>query len=485
MTLIFLGTFAGIFCNFCQNETKICKNETSVCAGKDIFAGEIKHFLRMEMKKIILLAGLVLLAACQKETECPQGAQETGSSITFELTADYSGATKAVKTGWEAGDVIFVFFEGAQAPRHLQMRYDGTSWTCVEMNGENPESLGLQEGNEGTMRAIYLPFGNDSQVDEDFGRFLFSSPTFADNHWYYYLTATLHYEVRGGKVSGAFNMSIPEGWVQFWIEDASATGYDDSFTLKMGAINPRHFLAVEEDLSISTYDSHVGYELWAYPYKGGWLFSGLLDESYLSTYGNHFYFSLTKYGDDGIPVWRKDLFVSGKTLESHNAVRLPAIDSPRWQLVGPEHTVELIKDNISYGEWHTCNYGANVPEERGRIYDFNTANSLGLMLPSKDQWLNLTGLDPLSFTPLSHAWIKNGYDEGRVIWGDSGFIFLPSNPSINRKEYWISTPGWAGLVTQADFGVYNESGSTKEFMIRPMKSPTTPTFNAFHTEVSY
>ena len=59
-----------MFCNICQNETKICKNETSVCAGKDIFAGEIKHFLRMEMNwidgfriEVALQGGAVVVSA--------------------------------------------------------------------------------------------------------------------------------------------------------------------------------------------------------------------------------------------------------------------------------------------------------------------------------------------------------------------------------------------------------------------------------------
>ncbi len=97
----------------------------------------------MDMKKIfaLALAALAALVSCQKESNSPEPQPQAQPKIVFELTANYSGdapATKAIKTGWEAGDVIFVFFEGVEAPKHLQMRYDGTAWTTVEMNGDSP-----------------------------------------------------------------------------------------------------------------------------------------------------------------------------------------------------------------------------------------------------------------------------------------------------------------------------------------------------------
>lgn len=92
----------------------------------------------MEMKRILTfsLAALVALVSCQEGSLLPEvDPAPAGVPIVFDLTADYGSATKAVKTAWEAGDVIFVFFEGVEAPRHLQMRYDGAAWATVEMNG--------------------------------------------------------------------------------------------------------------------------------------------------------------------------------------------------------------------------------------------------------------------------------------------------------------------------------------------------------------
>ena len=186
----------------------------------------------MDMKKIfaLALAALATLAAlvsCQKESISPEPQPQPQPKIVFELTASYSDespATKAIKTGWEAGDVIFVFFEGVEAPKHLQMRYDGTAWTTVEMNGDTEGAIGLSNGKEGLMRALYLPFGSDSKISSGGSSeprfFIDNDNPFARKS--YWLTGTLHYMVSNYKVSGAFNMTIPEGFVQFYVEDPDA-----------------------------------------------------------------------------------------------------------------------------------------------------------------------------------------------------------------------------------------------------------------------
>lgn len=121
------------------------------------------------MKKylVLILAAVAALVSCGKEilvpeTDVPENINETvqATSITFNLSANHPDATKAVKSGWESGDAIFVFFSGATAPKHLKMTFDGTSWTSAEYDGTTltPDALGLQNGDTGTMRAVFLPF---------------------------------------------------------------------------------------------------------------------------------------------------------------------------------------------------------------------------------------------------------------------------------------------------------------------------------------
>ena len=75
------------------------------------------------MKKVlfVLCAAALALVSCNKElnpAENGQGAKES-TPIVFNLSAIHpnDAGTKAVKTGWENGDVVFVFFSGATAPK--------------------------------------------------------------------------------------------------------------------------------------------------------------------------------------------------------------------------------------------------------------------------------------------------------------------------------------------------------------------------------
>ena len=152
------------------------------------------------MKKILffLFAALAALTSCQKNLPEPVAEPAPKSqSIIFELIPNY--ATKARKTDWEAGDTVYVFFTGVQSPRHLQLRYDGSVWTSVEVNGETEEEgcLGLQEGDSGIMRAVWLPpvsFGRkvERPSKDDAGR----EHEFSPDPFYYYLTATLTFVVK-------------------------------------------------------------------------------------------------------------------------------------------------------------------------------------------------------------------------------------------------------------------------------------------------
>ena len=123
------------------------------------------------MKKtlaILMLAGLTLLA-CTKEAPVTTDAS---SPLAFNLTVTHPQDTKAVKTAWEDGDVVFVFFSEAEAPRYLEMKYDAKNdaWIQTPKNGTAEGSFTLTGG---TMTAIYLPFGSGAKVVADGKAFKF------------------------------------------------------------------------------------------------------------------------------------------------------------------------------------------------------------------------------------------------------------------------------------------------------------------------
>ena len=437
------------------------------------------------MKKylILMLAAAAALVSCGKETlapevEVPENVNETvqATPITFNLSANHPDATKAVKEDWQAGDAIFVFFSGAAAPKHLKMTFDGSSWTSAEYNGatQTAGALGLKNGDTGTMRAVFLPFGSDATVSASGTSFTFSTTYYA-----YYLTATLDYTVSDNEVSGAFNMEIPDGYVQFFIEDAAAT--DGAYTLGTDAVIPVGVASIAADGTITeTSDKAAGNDMTGYAYQGGYLFSGKLTSW---TYGSNYYFAKTKTADNT----RADYFVSGKTLASHSAVKLPANDnvyspsstSGKWVPVGSGISVSLydvIGSGISEafsplgnGKWYTCNYGQAVPESLGSLYTFDAANALGVTLPTKDQFESINNSSNCSYTCLTvHG------QQGVVIKAARGFLFLPAQ-NDSTSNYWSSTEFDNSIVYYFRFrssGVHSVSfsGRTKEYAVRPFQN---------------
>ena len=192
------------------------------------------------------------------------------------------------------------------------MTYNGSAWTSKEYNGstQTDGALGLKNGDTGTMRAVFLPFGSNATVSADGTSFVFSTTYYA-----YYLTATLDYTVANNKVSGAFNMEIPDGYVQFFIEDVNAT--DGAYTLGTDAVIPVGVASIAADGTISeTADKEAKDDLPGYAYGNGtakgYLFSGKIDTDY--SYGSNYYFAKTKVEADPANNTRADYFVSGKTL---------------------------------------------------------------------------------------------------------------------------------------------------------------------------
>ena len=368
----------------------------------------------------------LLFLSCAKED--PFRMDVTSGTVKFELSAVHPAATKAVKTGWEKGDVIFVFFNKVPAPKFLKMTYDGASWSTAEMDGETPapNCLGLKEGASGSMRAVFLPFGSDASVCYNGPRFRFST-----TYYSYYLTAVLDYSVKDNKVSGAFKMEIPEGYVQFYMDGFSPM--DGDYTLGTDAVVPVGLEYINADGTlVETSDKSAGDDMTGYAYGEGFLFSGKLAN--WPEKHDYFYFARKKVNRNSHKFVRSDLFVDVKTLSSHSAVKLPSYESEKWQEVGLENTVRMeTADGEDLGQWFTCNYNQHAPERLGDKFSFADANSLDVALPSESQ------MDALVNKCTWH-WISVHGVYGMVVKSATGFLFLPSdNKSGSEGHYWSSS----------------------------------------------
>lgn len=333
------------------------------------------------MKKALIILATIAFAfvSCNEEildnTQVENPAAQT--SIVFNLTANHPDgvATKAVKTGWENGDVIYVFFNNVAAPKYLKMSFNGSSWSTTEMNGASEESLGLSEGATGTMRAVYLPFGNTLSVGAMGSSFTFSETTYS-----YYLTATpLDYTVTNNTVSGAFNMEVPEGYIQFFLDDASADPAT-KIELREPHLTPQGIASIADDGTITHTDVAHGAPLPGYVYDKavkqtgeakGYLFSGILAEGARDT-ETDYDFTVVSGGWEG--TYYAKAFTGKKWYRSASegrALKMPALSD--WTPITHYKPIDLGCD-VTVGEvkkriyWAICNLGAENDYDYGDYF---------------------------------------------------------------------------------------------------------------------
>ncbi len=325
----------------------------------------------MRKSIIFIFMAIAAMVSCGKQSmdpipEEPQGPKE----IVFNLDAKHPGtATRAVKTGWETDDVVFVFFSGATAPAYLEMKWDGGKWVRTTKN-----NLTLSDGQTGTMTAVYLPFGSDATISNDNGSYKFSKIYYS-----YYLTAQLPYTVTDGEVSGLFDMRIPEGYVQLFIDETSAAA-SDVVELREPHMTPVKILSVGADGAVATEALAHGAPLPGYVYdkenkadgeNKGYLFSGILAEEARAT-ATDYHFTFVKGSG-----WRSSSFYSkefsGKSFyrgESEGrAIKLPVVTG--WDQMTGDLPVDLNVDVDGRRlYWSFRNVGATAEYESGDFFAF-------------------------------------------------------------------------------------------------------------------
>ena len=128
------------------------------------------------MKKIFtfLAAAAALLAAAASCNKIENDGPETQGIRIHVNVADYDAATKAVKTGWAAGDKINVWFDGVsvQTP-HLVLTYNGSAWSAGAL--DPTAAAALKTDGTGTFKYLYEGGNDISAYTFNFG-FQYSFP---------------------------------------------------------------------------------------------------------------------------------------------------------------------------------------------------------------------------------------------------------------------------------------------------------------------
>ena len=292
------------------------------------------------MKRIVSILVLAVLLAlsfhsCTKVSELVAPEQEDGDiELTFniDVVIDNGPETRVVKTDWEEGDKIFIFFRKPNngttidPAKYVTITYNGSSWdTSVDPGSTmtlNFSTFG--HPGSGTMYAVYYPFGG---VRPESGKFLSRGhinsalngiPPFSfymvDNGSPYTLSVSV---TSTYTVSGTLTMRLPENFVYFYI-DAEDGKYNqnEKYRLCVEGVKPA-YVSQWIGGSFSFNELNEGLPMWGYKYGEGIAFAGIIDDSWNAAADHKFVFF-----SDGDPAVTKT--ISGISLASHESVKLKA-----------------------------------------------------------------------------------------------------------------------------------------------------------------
>ena len=274
------------------------------------------------MKKITLLTifGLALMAlsACNKE-EVP-----TSKTLKLDLNIIHDSDTKAVKTGWESGDKIYVFF-GKPAdhttPAYLTLTYNGSTWTEDWTAGLEAEIASTASGK---LHAVYTP-GKLGTISYDpyYKEYRFTG----SDHGWYLKCENVSYTVSEGVLAATLNMARPSDFVQFYLEGQAANAGKLQFS-------GDKILKVEvsglDQTRFRQGNYNYGRPIDGVAYKGGLMFSGLLKEDASGVEASH---TLTITDTKGTRDTKDDVVYTTKatkTMKYGDAFVLPALDNAAW-----------------------------------------------------------------------------------------------------------------------------------------------------------
>ena len=274
------------------------------------------------MKRITLLTilgvALMALSACNKE-EVP-----ASKTLKLDLNIIHDSYTKAVKTGWESGDKIYVFFgkpEDHTTPAYLTLTFDGSSWTEAWTAGLEAEIASTASGK---LHAVYTP-GKLGTISYDpyYKEYDFKG---CDHGWYL-KCENVSYTVSEGVLAATLNMASPGRFVQFYLAGEAAKAgklqfsCDKILKVKVSLIRATGFAQANYD---------YGYAIDGVAYKGGLMFSGILKSDANGVATSH----TLKITDNKGTVDTADDVVytitATKTMKYGDAFVLPALDNAAW-----------------------------------------------------------------------------------------------------------------------------------------------------------
>lgn len=384
----------------------------------------------MDMKRFLLIfaVALLALAACRKETPAVRDAYDL-STLRFEFTIEYPEASKAVKSGWENEDKVFVFFPDITTD-YLTLTYDGSAWGAPVLANSTSPTVSAT----GTLTAVYLPYGNSATASYTDSKWTFTG---GETDTYFLAAEKASYFVTStsdpATAVATLYMAPRTGYAQFFVPHETASG---NVRISCNAVRPAGLASIATDGTVAEVSTGA---------QGGWMtgYAGTIgDETgyyasgkVVDSPGLNYYFVL-EHGSSP-SLYYKNFYKQRSNpdpgpIAARGAYKLPAFGS--WPDVKNVDGAAFV--SAGGGLWATLNLGATDPGALGT--DYNTvedaktaASAVSKSLATDAEWnALLTNASWLQMTVAGTA--------GFLVVDTSGatpqYFFLPGGVNYWTKD---------------------------------------------------
>lgn len=323
-------------------------------------------------KALLIMSALLALVACNKETPVKESAIDL-SKIVFNINVENGEATKGVKTAWQSGDVVYVFFQ-ENTSQYVKMTYNGTTWDFTDKNGGTTFSGLVLSASGKKLSAIYMP-----------GFVCSAAPTYVTDKWtfgdirgYYQKAEAVSYTVTStsdiATLSATISLAAPSGISQVFIPTSEYAALDsgEEYVLTATHFIQFSFEGVAPGGAVTQGNMSNGFPLPAFAGtlggETGLYFWGILESA--GTYD--FDFQLVKrnaakgYAISSKSKSKKNITVPARfaakltgLTDNGNFVSLGYAGGPLWATGNLSKTASKIVDPLEAGEYFM--YGLTVP----------------------------------------------------------------------------------------------------------------------------
>jgi len=414
------------------------------------------------MKKTLLFAAAILaLAACSKENTVKEEGPIDASKIVFNIQVENADATKAVKTTWESGDVVYAFFED-NTTQYVKMTYNGTSWTYTDREGLDKFS-GLTLAASGKkLSAIYMP----DFVCSAAPTYVTDKWTFGDIRGYYQKAEAVSYTVTStsdiATLSATISLVAPSGISQIFIptSEYAALGSGEEYVLTATHFIQFSFEGVTPGGTVTQGNMSNGFPLPAFAGtlngETGLYFWGILDAA--GTYD--FDFQLVKqnaekkYAISSKSKSKKDATVPARfaakltgLTDNGKFVSLGYLGGPLWATGNLKETSPFIADPLEAGDYYKWGYttpydvaGTTDAHDKYKadadFEDTAAAKNSNWRIPNKAQFNALINSSNTNAKTYSESW-KGGWTN---LGSDKGGMLITSK--VNGISLFFAAAGY-------------------------------------------